>query len=67
MLQALGAGAGLAAAPWPLRAALAAEAPDLVLRLTAARGAAAIRAGGETAVLRYTGQVLRGRADALGP
>lgn len=67
MLQALGAGAGLAAAPWPLRAALAAEAPDLVLRLTAAPDTARVRAGGETAVLRYTGEVLRGRADALRP
>ena len=65
MLQALGA--GLAAAPWPLRAAMAAEAPELVLRLTAAPGSARIRGGGDTAVLRYTGQVLRGRSDALRP
>ena len=65
VLQALGA--GLAAVPWPLRAAMAAEAPDLVLRLTAAPGSARIRGGGDTAVLRYTGQVLRGRSDALRP
>jgi len=67
MLQALGAGAGLVAAPWPLRAAMAADAPDLVLRLTAAPDTVRIRAGGDTAVLRYTGQVLRGRSDALRP
>ena len=47
--------------------ALAATAPDLVLRLTAAPDTVRIRPGGETAVLRYTGQVLRGRADALRP
>jgi len=67
MLQALGAGAGIVAAPWPLRAAMAAAAPDLVLRLTAAPDTVHIRSGGDTAVLRYTGQVLRGRADALRP
>lgn len=67
MLQALAAGAGLAAVPWPLRTARAATAPDLVLRLTAAPDTVRIRPGGETAVLRYTGQVLRGRADALRP
>lgn len=67
MLQALGAGAGLGAAPWPLRATMSADAPDLVLRLTAAPDTVRIRARGDTAVLRYTGEVLRGRADALRP
>ena len=39
--------------------------PDLELRLTAAPGEARIRDGALTRVLRYTGEVLRGRADAL--
>lgn len=67
VLKALAAGAGLNAAPWPLRGALAASAPDLVLRLTAAPGRLSLWPGEETAVLRYTGEVLRGRADALRP
>ncbi len=67
VLQALGAGAALATAPWSLCAAPAGGSPDLVLRLTAAPGWVRIRAGGNTAALRYTGQVLRGRADALQP
>ena len=57
MLQALGTGAGFVAAPWPLRAAMAAAAPDLVLWLTAAPDTVRIRAGGDTAVLRYTGRL----------
>jgi bilirubin oxidase len=56
--------AGGAAAPFALRRAAAAEA-DLVLRLTAAPGEARIRDGAPTRVLRYTGEVLHGRPDAL--
>lgn len=65
VLQALGA--GILATPLPLRRALAAGEPDLVLRLVAAPDSASIWPGPKTAVLRYAGQVLRGRADALKP
>ncbi len=60
-------GAGVLAAPLSLRRALAARAPDLVLRLTAAPDRLAIWPGSKTAVLRYAGEVLHGRADALRP
>jgi len=39
--------------------------PDLVLALRAAPGQAAILPGRETSVWRYSGEVVRGRADAL--
>ena len=62
----VGSASGLALG-LPLRTAAATSEPDLILRLTAAPGTAAIRAGGETRILRYTGEVLRGRPDALRP
>ncbi len=67
VLQSLGAGAGLVALPAPIMRALAAAEPDLVLRLTAGRDEVALWPGDRTAVLRYFGQVLHGRADALKP
>ncbi len=66
VLKALG-GAGAAVAAAPLHRALAAGAPDLVLRLTAAPGRLTLWSGAQTAVLRYSGEVLRGRAEALLP
>ncbi|MFH1873285.1 MAG: hypothetical protein ABIK82_06560 [Pseudomonadota bacterium] len=67
MLQALGASAGLGATTWPLRAAMLGDVPDLILQLTAATDTVRIPASGDTAVRHYTGEVLRGRADALRP
>ncbi len=67
VLQSLGAGAGLVAVPAPIRRALAAAEPDLVLRLTAQRAELPLWPGAKTAVLRYFGQVLHGRADGLKP
>lgn len=67
VLKSLAASAGGIALGAPLRDASAALEPDLILRLTAAPGTASIRGGGETHVLRYAGEVLRGRKDALKP
>ena len=67
VLKAFSAGAGILAAPFPLRGALASPEPDAILQLTAAPDRLRIRSGPETAVLRFTGRVLRGRADALKP
>ncbi|MGQ0525674.1 MAG: multicopper oxidase family protein, partial [Betaproteobacteria bacterium] len=53
--------------PATFREALAAPEPDLILRLIAASDSVAIRHGSKTRVLRYTGEVLRGRSDALRP
>src|SRR6266571_3151357 len=64
MLKAIAAAAaGSTVAPFPLCGAAAAA--DLELRLMAAPGEARIRDGAPTRVLSYTGEVLRGRADAL--
>jgi len=65
VLKALGA--GILAARLPQHRALAAPAPDLVLRLTAARATLPLWPGAATAVLRYSGEVLRGRTEALRP
>ena len=62
VLKTLAAAAGGGFAPLALRAA---SEPDLDLRLTAAPAEARIRDGAPTRVLRYTGEVLRGRPDAL--
>ena len=50
----------------PLRAFSSGE-PDLVLRLVAAPARLSIRPGSETRGLCYTGEVLRGRRDAISP
>lgn len=65
VLKAFGAGAGMVAGLLPLHRARAADEPDLILRLTAAAARLPIWPGDATEVLRYTGQVLHGRADAL--
>ncbi|HVC29755.1 MAG TPA: multicopper oxidase domain-containing protein [Steroidobacteraceae bacterium] len=62
----LAAGAALGVRS-PVRSATAGQEPDLELRLVAAPGRAQILPGAQTAVLRYNGQVLRGRRDALRP
>ena len=67
VLKTLAAGGGLLAVPPALRSAFAGEEPDLVLRIVAAPAAMAIRDGSRTQGLRYTGEVLRGRHDALVP
>ncbi|HRP95088.1 MAG TPA: multicopper oxidase domain-containing protein [Rhodocyclaceae bacterium] len=67
VLKSLGAGAATVSVPWTVQRVLAEAAPDLVLRLTAAADSARIWPGAETAVLRYAGEVVRGRAGALRP
>jgi FtsP/CotA-like multicopper oxidase with cupredoxin domain len=66
-LTTLGAAGGVLAMPPALRSAFSAEDPDLVLRIVAAPAAMAVRPGARTRGLRYTGEVLRGRRDALRP
>src|SRR3990172_6600537 len=66
-LKALTVGAGILAGPLPLCRALAGPEPELILRLTAAPDRTQIWPGSKTRVLRFTGEVLRGRADALQP
>jgi len=65
VLKSFGAGTSLLALPASLRTAYAAEEPDVVLRLVAAPARLPIREGAETHGLRYTGEVLRGRRDAI--
>ncbi|MGH8185002.1 MAG: multicopper oxidase family protein, partial [Steroidobacteraceae bacterium] len=67
VLKTFAAGGGMLAMPSALRTAFAAEEPDLILRIVVAPAAMAIREGAKTRGLRYTGEVLRGRRDALGP
>ncbi|MBX3646359.1 MAG: multicopper oxidase domain-containing protein [Rhodocyclaceae bacterium] len=67
MLRTLSAGTGLLAVPASIRRALAATAPDLVLRLTARPDEVSLWPGDRTAVLRYFGTVLHGRSNALKP
>ncbi|MDQ6924080.1 MAG: multicopper oxidase domain-containing protein [Pseudomonadota bacterium] len=67
VLKSFVASAGQLALGAPLHGAGAGLEPDLILRLTAAPGTAWIRGGDETRVLRYSGEVLRGRKDALKP
>ncbi len=65
LLKTLAAGSGVLATPAAIRGALGASEPDLILKLVAAPAQAAVRSGPETRVLRYTGEVLRGRRDAI--
>ena len=67
VLRALGAGGGTLAIPPALRTALAADLPDVVLKLVAAPQSAPLLQGTQTRGLRYSGEVLRGRRDALQP
>ena len=67
LLKTLAAGGGMLASPATLRKAFAAKEPDVFLRLVAAPAKLPLRAGPETRVLRYTGEVLRGRSDAIRP
>jgi bilirubin oxidase len=67
MLKTLAAGGGLLAVPPALRSAFAGQEPDLILRIIAAPAAMAMREGARTPGLRYMGEVLRGRRDALAP
>src|SRR5574337_30478 len=66
VLKRLGVLGTTLAMPPALRAALAAEnRPDLVLKLVAAPSSVSLRPGAKTSGLRYTGQVISGREDAL--
>jgi len=66
ILKSLAAGGALLGTP-VLRSAFAAEDADVVLRLVAGPAMLPIRAGPATRGLRYTGEVLQGRSDALRP
>lgn len=65
VLKILAAGGSMLALPATLRPANGATDPDVILKLTAAPDRVPIRRGSETRVLRYTGEVLRGRSDAI--
>lgn len=65
LLKALAAGA--LALPCTSRTAFAAERPDVVIRLIAAPGRASIRPDTEARVLRFTAEVIEGRANAVRP
>ena len=65
VLKTLAAGGGVLAMPTVLRTAFGAADADLVLKLVAEPVRMAIRPGPETRALRYTGEVQRGRRDAL--
>ena len=67
VLKTFAAGGALLAMPQALRTAFGAEDPDLILKVVAAPASMAIRSGAETRGLRYTGEVLRGRRDAIRP
>jgi FtsP/CotA-like multicopper oxidase with cupredoxin domain len=65
VLKTLAAGGGMLATPATLRQAVGAAEPDVILKLVAEPAAMAIRPGPKTRGLRYTGEVLRGRGDAI--
>ena len=65
ILKTLAAGGGMLATPATLRQAIGAAEPDVILKLVAEPAAMAIRPGPKTRGLRYTGEVLRGRGDAI--
>jgi bilirubin oxidase len=67
VLKTVAAGGGMLALPPALGTAFGADEPDLVLKIVAGPAAMAIRSGPETRGLRYTGEVLRGRRDAIRP
>jgi FtsP/CotA-like multicopper oxidase with cupredoxin domain len=64
-LKTLAVGGGMLAMPTTIREVLGAVEPDVILRLVATPARVSIRSGAETRVLRYTGEVLRGRRDAI--
>jgi bilirubin oxidase len=66
LLKTFAAGGTLLALPPALRTAFGAQEPEVELRLVAAPDSVALRGQMKTRVLRYTGEVLRGRRDALG-
>ncbi len=67
LLKAFAAGAALTRLPAAIAPAAAATEPDLVLRLTAAPDRLPLWPVETTSVLRFSGEVLRGRRDALRP
>jgi len=68
VLKTFAAGSAMLALPRAMRSAFAAaDEPDVVLRLVAAPAAVALQPASKTRVLRYTGEVLRGRRDAIRP
>lgn len=67
VLKAFAATGACAGMPPAVRSAFAGEDADVVLKLTAAPATVRLRRGQETRVLRYAGEVLRGRRDAIRP
>lgn len=67
VLKSIAVGAGLPSMSlWPVAPAFS-ESPDLVLRITASSAMMRVRPGSETRGLRYAGEVLHGRRDAIRP
>ena len=64
VLKTLATGGGMLAMP-AVRQAIGATEPDVSLKLVAVPAKVSVRSGSETRVLRYTGEVLRGRRDAI--
>ena len=67
MLKTFAATGAWAALPGAVRMAFSASEPDVVLRLLAAPATVSLQRETKTRVLRYSGEVLRGRPDALRP
>ena len=67
VLKAFALSGAHAALPAAVRSAFAANEADVVLRLTAAPATVRMRRGQETRGLRYSGEVLQGRRDAIRP
>jgi bilirubin oxidase len=65
VLKTLAAGGSILGMPTTLRQAIGATEPDVILKLVAAPDSVPIRRGSETRILRYTGEVLQGRRDAV--
>ncbi len=67
VLKSFAAAGAWAAMPGAVRTAFSAAEPDIVLRLVATPATVSLQRETKTRVLRYSGEVLRGRHDALRP
>ena len=67
VLKAFAAAGAIVPIPHPMRAMVGAENPDVGVRLVAAPAEVTLRGQTRTRVLRYSGEVIRGRRDALRP
>jgi len=67
LLRSLTVGTGIASLPFEWRSAIAEGPPDVDIRLVAAPDRVSIGRGSGTDVLRFTAEVVGGRADAVRP